>query len=57
MATLDKDSKARLEKFVNHYKEGGFDEDFDAEDLFLDLCRVLILMLVAFAIFYGVWIS
>ncbi len=53
MAAIDKDSKARLERFVNHQER----DDFDGEDLFLDLCRVLIFMLAVFAILYGVWFN
>ncbi len=50
MAVIDNDSKARLEKFVRHQER----DEVDAEDIFLDLCRVLILMLVVFAIIYGI---
>ena len=53
MTVLGKDAKARLERFVDHQER----EEFDGEDLFLDLCRVLVLMLAVFAIVYGVWFN
>lgn len=53
MAVIDKDSKARLEKFIEHQDP----EEFDGEDLFLDLCRVLILMLAVFGILYCIWFN
>ncbi|MRX28189.1 hypothetical protein [Kangiella sp. HZ709] len=53
MAVIGKDSKARLEKFIDHQDK----DEFDSEDLFLDLCRVLILMLAVFAIVYALGFS
>ncbi|WP_251358824.1 hypothetical protein [Kangiella sp. TOML190] len=53
MATIDSDSKARLVKYVDHNEQ----ESLDNEDIFLDLCRVLLVMLVVFALVYGVWFA
>ncbi len=50
MATIDSDSKARLVKYADHNEK----EKLDTEDIFLDLCRVLLVMLLVFAIIYGV---